>query len=400
MLLSFLPQEDSLICGNATKELNDLARRHIVWGVLVLALFGLVGYGGWILSLPLPVNTAAQPVPSDEMAAIIDRLKPPKRERPIIAVVGINDATEVTDYLMPTGILRRADIADVSLLATASGPVKLFPALAVEPDATLAEFDARVPDGADYVIVPQMSRADDPVMLAWIRQQAEKGATILGICAGARIVGAAGLLDNKRATTHWYYVDRLREDNPSVTYVPDRRIVADKGVITTTGITASMPITLMMIEAIAGRGKAEAVAADLGLAAWDASHASARFKLTRPMALAVAKNVMAFWNYERLGFELQPQMDEVSIALVSDAWTRTFKAEAISFAASKEPVQTRNGIRLIPDDIAANWRQGERLPSSFASKPADALDQALNDIGKRYGEPTADAVATQLEYPR
>ena len=45
-------------------------------------------------------------------------LKPPKRQRPVIAVIGINDATETTDYLMPTGILRRADVADVLLLAT------------------------------------------------------------------------------------------------------------------------------------------------------------------------------------------------------------------------------------------------------------------------------------------
>lgn len=58
------------------------------------------------------------------------------------------------------------------LLATEPGPVKLYPALTVEPHATVAEFDERHPDGADYVMVPAMSRDDDPAVLAWLRHQA------------------------------------------------------------------------------------------------------------------------------------------------------------------------------------------------------------------------------------
>ena len=84
----------------------------------------------------------------------------------------------------------------------------LFPALKIEPQATVADFDTRHPDGADYVIVPNMSRHDDPVLLQWIRSQAAKGAIVVGVCAGSLIVAEAGLLDGKRATTHWYYVKR------------------------------------------------------------------------------------------------------------------------------------------------------------------------------------------------
>ena len=202
-------------------------------------------------------------------------------------IIGINDATEVNDYVMPTGILRRADVADVLMVATGPGPVKLYPALTVEPDMTVAEFDARHPDGADYVIVPQMSRADDPAALQWIKAQSAKGATVIGVCAGARIVAEAGLLDNKRGTTHWFYLKKLREKHPSMQYVPNRRFVADQGVVTTTGITAAMPMSLTLIEAIAGREKAEAVARDLGLDHWDARHASDQFKFTLPFALTV-----------------------------------------------------------------------------------------------------------------
>ncbi|HET6821435.1 MAG TPA: DJ-1/PfpI family protein, partial [Anaerolineales bacterium] len=166
--------------------------------VAVLATFG----AGWILSLPAAADDRdPPPIPQEEMDATISALKPPKRERPLVAIIGINDATETTDYLMPYGILRRADVADVIALSTGPGPVTLYPALRVEADATIADFDTQYPEGADYVIVPQMSRHDDPVALEWIRSQADKGATIIGVCAGARIVAETGLLDGKRATT-------------------------------------------------------------------------------------------------------------------------------------------------------------------------------------------------------
>ena len=217
---------------------------------LVVAIAVAVGLR--VLSRPPQASAAAPPeIGQDEIAATLAALKPPKRQRPVIAVIGINDATETTDYVMPTGILRRADVADVSLVATGPGPVKLYPALTVEPDATVAEFDTRHPDGADYVIVPAMIRDDDPAALQWIRAQSAKGATVIGVCVGVKVVAAAGLLDNKRGTAHWYVLKELREKHPSMQYVPNRRIVADQGVVTTTGITASMPMSLTLIEAIA-----------------------------------------------------------------------------------------------------------------------------------------------------
>ena len=234
---------------------------------------GLVGGLGaaWIASLPPETTNRAVPrLGEEETAALLAALKPPKRQRPVIAIIGINDATETTDYLMPWGILQRADIADVWPLSTESGPVKLYPALTVEPRATVTEFDGQHPDGADYVIVPAMSRDDDPAVLAWLKRQAGKGATIVGVCAGAKVVGEAGLLDGKRATTHWYFVKELRGKHPSMRYVADRRIVVDQGVATTTGITASMPLALTSIETIAGRDKAEAVGRDIGVTQWDA----------------------------------------------------------------------------------------------------------------------------------
>lgn len=299
---------------------------------------------------------------------------------------------------MPAGILRRADVADVMMLATERGPLKLYPALTVEPQATIAQFDAQQPEGADYVIVPAMSRDNDTAALRWIRSQAGKGATIIGVCAGAKVVAAAGLLEGRRATTHWYYLDDLLEISPTTTYVANRRFVIDGRVATTTGITASMPMMLTLIEAIAGRHRADSVARALGVSEWDARHVSSAFELTRPFALTVLINRARFWQREQLGLELSPGVDEVSLALLADAWSRTYRSRAVAFARTSGAVEGRNGIRIIPDQSTAS-RPGRLLPGGADGKPATVLDEALRAIERRYGSRTAAVVAMQLEYP-
>lgn len=245
-----------------------------------------------------------------------------------------------------------------------------------------------------------MSRDDDPSVLAWLRQQSKKGATIVGICAGTKVVAAAGLLDGKRATTHWYYLGEMVKRNPAIRYVADRRMVADEGVATTTGISASIPMMLTLIEAIADRAKAEAVARELGVGQWSARHASGMFRLTRPFAITVLANRLAFWTREELGIRLQPGMDEVSLALVTDAWSRTYRSHATSYAASPGAVTTMNGLRILPDKADTSWPQERQISTFSDRKPAEAFDLTLDAIARRFGEHTGDVVAMQLEYPR
>jgi putative intracellular protease/amidase len=236
--------------------------------------------------------------------------------------------------------------------------------------------------------------------MQWIKCQAAMGAIIVCVCAGAKVVGDTGLLDGRRATTHWYYLKELHDKHPAIRYVADRRLVVDRGIATTTGISASMPISLTLIEAIAGREKAETVGRDLGLARWDARHDSDAFRFTRPFALTAIGNTAAFWNREQLGIELVPGIDEVSLALVADAWSRTYRSRAVTFAAAPGAQQTRNGLHIYPEQVAASWPAARRLPAVDGPPPAKALDQALRSIEARYGLRTADFVAMQLEYPR
>ena len=378
-----------------------MSKSIFTWGGIAVVLLGVAGFGGWVFSLPSATAAAeAPPVPQQEYDAMLATLRHDGADRPVIAVIGLNDATETNDYVTTAGILRRADVADVVMLATGPGPVQLYPVLQVMPDATIAEFDAQHPDGADYVIVPAMSRDDDPAVLAWLQEQSRKGAKIIGVCAGAKVVAAAGLLDGKRATTHWFYRNEMLKRNPAIEYVADRRMVADGNVVTTTGITAAMPMMLTLIEAIAGRDKAEAVARNLGVESWDMRHASDAFRFTRQFATTVLANRMTFWNRDIWGIELQPRMDEVSLALVADAWTRTYRSDAVTFAASASEVVTANGVRVLPDRAAVDWPKDRQVSTFPDEQLVRALDQTLEAISERYGEPTANVVAMQLEYPR
>ena len=98
--------------------------------------------------------------------------------------------------------------------------------------------------------------------------------------------------------------------------------------------------------------------------------------------------------------ELAPGIDEVSLALVADAWSRTYRSRSVTFAATTAAVESRNGVRILPDQVAADWPAAQHLPPLEREPPAKALDLALRGIEARYGTRTADFVAMQLEYPR
>ena len=355
------------------------------------------------LSLPpAPTIRAAPPIAKEEADATLAALKPPKRQRPLIAIVGINDATETTDYLMPYGILRRADVADVVALATEPGPVTLFPALKVEPQATVAEFDARHPEGADYVIVPAMSRDDDPAALQWIKSQAAKGAMIIGVCAGAKVVGDAGLLDGKRATTHWYYLKELREKHPAIHYVADRRLVVDRGRRDNDGnhrvhADVAHPDRGHRRPREGGGRRPGYRPEELGRASQqrcvpvhapvcvdsDRQHGSrsGSDEQLGHRAGARRRRSVARPGRGRLVADLSVTRGDVLAALP----VRSRPATASVFSPIRSP---RAGLRSVC------------FRRSGIGNRRSALDEALHGITARYGMRTADFVAMQLEYPR
>jgi putative intracellular protease/amidase len=361
----------------------------------MIALFALAGCGSDVP--PAPPTDAA--VTEEQAAAFVEAIKPRRAGRPVIAVVARNEGTETTDFLLTHAVLQRADIADVHAVAPRSGPVSLYPALQVQVTQDLASFDQAYPNGADYVIVPAMSEpamdaANGGAILSWLKRQSAHGARIIGICAGSLVVANAGLLDQRRFTTHWYYLDQLLEKHPAALYVPHQRYVIDDNIATTTGISASVPTMLALIESIGGRDKAQALATELGVDSWTPAHDSSLFGLNLSRGLSFILNKMAFWRDEERRLDVVDGMDDIALAFTADAWSRTGHIKVRATAPA--PVTLRSGIRLIPDAAAAD---AAPLPLEPDLQPMKQLDRTLCEIGARYGTSRREWVMMELEYP-
>lgn len=363
-----------------------IKRSRLLVYCFVLSMLGLV------------VQAQQTPINVQEQATLLAELQPPKRERPVVAVIGLNEGTETTDYLIPYGVLKRADVAEVYALGIRPGPITLMPALTIVPDSSTADFDSQYPDGADYIIVPAMHHDDDPSTLRWIQGQASKGAIVIGICSGAKVLGNAGLLEGRKATTHWFDVSNVAKSHPTMQYVADRRFLIDRGVATTTGVTASIPMSLTLVEAIAGYERAWEVAQELGVDSWDARHDSAAFNSTFGFYSAAILNTLLFWNHETLGLNVETGIDEIALALTADAWSRTYRSKVKSISTEEGNVRTKNGISIVPDLISQQSKLDTVLPAISNRHSATALDVALQGIHDRYGQKTMSFVALQLEY--
>ncbi len=355
-----------------------------------IAAFGCASYGAG----PPPPAQGDAAMNERGKQAFVEALKPLRAGKPLIAVLALNQGTEMTDLLLPHAVLQRAGVADVRVVAPRRGKVNLYPALQVDVSQDLAGFDRNHPSGADYVIVPAMQPDNVPAVTAWLQGQAKQGARIISVCSGARVVGQAGLLDGRRFTGHWYDRGTLLKRHLGATYVPRQRYVADRGVATTTGITASVPATLALVEAIGGRAKAEAVAAGLGVASWDPEHDSERFGLTIGRAWNYVLNKAAFWRDERWSVDVRDGMDDIALALAADAWSRTGHVSVVAVSPSG-PVTLRSGMVLIAQPAAGGL---PRLPLAPGLAPVRQLDRTLSEIAQRYGASGRDWVMQEMEY--
>jgi transcriptional regulator GlxA family with amidase domain len=102
--------------------------------------------------------------------------------------------------------------------------------------------------------------AENPVLIDWVRQRATRARRVASVCTGAFLLAAAGVLDGRRAATHWKYCARLAQRFPSVRVEPDPIFVCDGPIWTSAGVTAGIDLALALVEEDLGRSVALAVA--------------------------------------------------------------------------------------------------------------------------------------------
>lgn len=329
----------------------------------------------------------------------------PGRERLIVAVTALNEGTEVTDFLVPYGILSEAG-AEAFAVAPNAAPVSLWPAGRIVPDMDFAGFDAAYPDGADIVIVPAMIDPEDEAVRDWLKAQAAKNAIMVSICEGARVLAGTGLLDGRRATGHFYDHDSRAGDFEAVKWQRNIRYVVDGDRISSAGVSASLPVSVMLAERIAGRERAEEIAASYGVSNWSDAHNSDAFNIGASEMATALKNLILGWPRAEIFIAAEDGVSEVDLAFPLDLAARSWRSNA-GILAGKSEVTTRNGLTLLADETGALPEGADlvRLPGDEGTadvtlaSSATLREDMLAWIETRFGEGTARFVAIQLEYP-
>lgn len=126
-------------------------------------------------------------------------------------------------------------------------------ALVTEPIAQYAQ------GPIDTVVIPG-GRADDPPIPTdvtdWVTRHSDRIRRLCSVCTGAFILAATGLLDGRRATTHWLAASRLQASYPRIHVDPDRIYVRDGNIWTSAGVTAGIDLSLALVEADLGHAAA------------------------------------------------------------------------------------------------------------------------------------------------
>ncbi|KJV35737.1 GlxA family transcriptional regulator [Luteibacter yeojuensis] len=134
----------------------------------------------------------------------------------------------------------------VQVYAPGGGPVRSSIGTAVATEA----LTARTP--ADTWMIPGLydptTTPADPAVLDFLAGRAQRARRIAGLCTGGFMLAEAGLLDGRRATTHWIYADAMRERFPGVLIEPDRIFVTDGPMWTSAGMTAGLDLALGLVE--------------------------------------------------------------------------------------------------------------------------------------------------------
>jgi cyclohexyl-isocyanide hydratase len=181
--------------------------------------------------------------------------RPPEHVRPLRIGSLLFDGMDQIDLTGPFEVLSRLSNSEYRLYAKSKQPVRDVKGLIFQPDATLSDAPA-----LDLLHLPggfgQEALMDDEEVLSWIRTQAAGAQTVFSVCTGALLLGAAGLLIGRRATTHWASFDLL----PFYGAIPvDDRVVVDDRSVFAAGVTAGIDGALRVAASVRGDDEARAI---------------------------------------------------------------------------------------------------------------------------------------------
>lgn len=248
-------------------------------------------------------------------------------------------------------------------------PVRAENGLRFLPDAALEDSP-----GLDTLVIPggKGTRVSNrkPRLLDWIRSRSKDTRRIVSTCTGIYLLGATGLLDGRRATTHWRFAEDVRRRFPRIRLDVDQLYVRDGPFYTSGGLTASMDLTLALIET------------DLGSAT----------------ALAAARHLVMYMkrpgNQAQFSEPLQAQVQGQGLLARLPGWLLDHLAEDVSVGRMAEQMNMseRNFRRVFKETFDATpVRYLERLRLERARALLTSTNLPVARVAARVGFDTADS---------
>jgi transcriptional regulator GlxA family with amidase domain len=178
---------------------------------------------------------------------------------------------QILDVTGPSEVFSLADRArdggayELELTAPGSDPVASSSGLRMVPARGLDDCDGPIDTLVVAGGVGVRAAAADERLISWLRLAARRSRRVCSVCTGAFLLARAGLLDGRRATTHWEACGALSRSYPSVDVQPDPIFVRDGNVYTSAGVTAGIDLALALVEEDLGPDTAAGVARALVL---------------------------------------------------------------------------------------------------------------------------------------
>ncbi|MGW0751486.1 GlxA family transcriptional regulator [Streptomyces sp. NPDC002587] len=269
-------------------------------------------------------------------------------------------------------------------------PVRTSSGLTLVPDGELES--ARPGKGTTLLVPGGRTTADfEPRLTDWLRAHGGGARRLVSVCTGGLLLAEAGLLDGRRATTHWCVCERMARDYPAVTVEPDPIYVRDGPVATSAGVTAGIDLALALVEEDHGRDVALTIARHLvvflrrpGNQAQFSAQLEAQTARREPL-----RDVQQFIT-EHPGGDLSVEALAARARLSPRHFARAFQAETgVTPGRYVERVRVEHARRLLEDSregVAQISRAcGYGTPEALRRAFVKTLGQSPAEYRRRFG---------------
>ncbi|MFF1558385.1 GlxA family transcriptional regulator [Streptomyces sp. NPDC058279] len=269
-------------------------------------------------------------------------------------------------------------------------PVRTGSGLTLVPDGDL---ESARPGPGTTLLVPggRYTGSFEPRLTDWLRAYGGRAERVVSVCTGGLLLAEAGLLDGRRATTHWDACERMARDYPTVTVDPDPIYVRDGRVATSAGVTAGIDLALALVEEDVGREAALLIARHLVVFLHrPGNQAQFSAQLAAQTARREPLRDVQQWITEHPGEDLGVEALAARAALSPRHFARAFRAETgVTPGRYVERVRVEHARRLLEEGgegVAGVARaSGYRTPEALRRAFLRTLGQPPTEYRRRFG---------------